>query len=238
MKNQAKNKNIIAIITARGDSKRIPKKNIKLLAGKPLIAYTIEEALKSEHLNRVIVSTENKEIAEISKKYGAEILKRPKELAQDNTPSQPVLEHAVNYLEKKENYKPDIIVLLQPNSPFRTFYQINEAIAKFLKGKYNSLLSVYPSSAFIWRVDKGKPTALNYDYKKRVRTQDKEPEYRENGAIYITNYDILMKKHNILDGKLGLYVMPEKNSIDIDTEFDFWLCEQMIKKLTQISYEN
>lgn len=232
MKNHSKNKNIIAIITARGGSKRVPKKNIKFLADKPLIAYTIEEALKSKYLNRVIVSTENKEIAEVSKKYGVEILKRPKELAQDNTPSQPVLEHAVAYLEKKENYKPDIIVLLQPTSPFRAFYQIDEAIGKFLKGKYSSLLSVCPSLALIWRIDKGEPTALSYDYKKRVRTQDKESEYRENGAIYITNYNVLMKKHNILDGKLGLYIMPEKNSIEIDTEFDFWLCEQMIKKLT------
>lgn len=228
MKNFKKEK-ILAIIPARGGSKGIPKKNIKLLADKPLIAYTIEAALKSNYLDRVIVSTEDKKISEISKKYGAEVIKRPKNLAEDSTPTQPVLEHVINYLEKREDYKPDIIVLLQPTSPLRNAFHIDGAVEKFLKERCDSLLSVCPSYVFIWKIEKGKAVSINYNFKKRPLRQDKKSEYRENGAIYITRPEIFFKKHNILGGKIGLYIMPEEDSFDIDTEFNFWLCEEIIK---------
>lgn len=224
-----KNKKILAIIPARGGSKGVPRKNIKLLAGKPLIAYTIDAALKSKYLDRVIVSTDDDEIAMISKKYKANVVKRPEKLAMDNTPMQPVLEHIIGYLKKSENYKSDIIVLLQPTSPLRTSQHIDEAINKLLNEKYDSLLSVCPSHAFIWKIKQGAGISINYNYKKRVRRQDKEPEYKENGAMYITRYDTIIRKHLILDGKVGLYIMPEENSTEIDTKFDFWLIAQIIK---------
>lgn len=228
------NKKILAIIPARGGSKGIPKKNIRLLAGKPLIAYTIEAALKSKYLDRIIVSTDDKEIMGISKKYKAEIIKRPKKLAQDTTPTQPVLEHVLDFLRKHENYKPDIIVLLQPTSPLRTAYHIDGAINKFLKEKYDSLLSACPSDKFIWKIERDTAISVNHGRKKRIRRQDRKPEYRENGATYISKYDTLIKKHNIMNGKIGLYIMPEENSIEIDTKFDLWLCEQIKDMVNQI----
>ncbi|OGZ33197.1 MAG: hypothetical protein A2V69_01565 [Candidatus Portnoybacteria bacterium RBG_13_40_8] len=228
-----KNKKILAIIPARGGSKGIPKKNIRLLTNKPLIAYTIEAALKSKLLDRVIVSTEDKEIKEISKRYKAEVVKRPKKLSGDTTPMQSVLEHIISYLKKHGNYKPNIIVLLQPTSPLRAAHHIDEAINKFLEEKYDSLLSVCPSHAFIWKINRSTAICINYDFKKRTRKQarrqDRKPEYKENGAIYITKYENFIKKHNILNGKIGLYIMPEKNSLEIDTEFDFWLTKQIKK---------
>jgi N-acylneuraminate cytidylyltransferase len=219
---------IIAIIPARGGSKGIPRKNIKLLAGKPLIAYSIEAGLKSKYIDRIIVSTEDEEIAEISKKYGAEVIERPMGLATDTAPTEPVLEHVVKWLKEHAEYEPDIVVLLQPTSPLRNSEHIDEALDIFLNGDYDSLLSVCHSSVFVWKMRENGAYPMNYDFKNRPRRQDKEPEYKENGAIYITKYKILMENYNRLGGKIGLYIMPEEYSIEIDTEFDFYLCEQII----------
>lgn len=224
----SKKPNIIAIIPARGGSKGVPLKNIKELAGKPLIAYTIEAALNSKTLDRVVVSTEDKEIAQISRDYGAEVIMRPEELAIDRAPTEPVLEHVIKHLEEIEGYKVDIVVLLQPTSPLRNTQHVDKALETFFKNKYDSLLSVCSSHAFLWRVDEEGVYPLNYDFRNRPRRQDREPEYRENGAIYITKYDILMKDHNYLGRRIGLYVMPEEDSWEIDTQFDFRLCEQLM----------
>jgi N-acylneuraminate cytidylyltransferase len=219
---------IVAVIPARGGSKGIPRKNIQELGGKPIIAYTIEAALRCKMLNRVIVSTDDEEIASIVRRYGVEIIMRPTELATDEAPTEPVIEHAVSWLEEHENFVPEVIVLLQPTSPLRNYNHVEEALNVFFANKYDSLLSVCPSYAFIWRVRKNGAYPINYDFKNRPRRQDKKPEYRENGAIYITKYKILMENHNRLGGKIGLYIMPEESSIEIDMEFDFSLCEQII----------
>ena len=138
-----KNKKIIAIIPARGGSKGVPRKNIKLLNGKPLISYSIRAALKSKFIDRVIVSTDDKEIAEIAKRYKAEVpYLRPAELAQDTSPTLPVLQHAVKYLEEKENYKTDLIVLLQPTTPLILASDIDSAIKQLIKTKTNSCVSI------------------------------------------------------------------------------------------------
>lgn len=222
--------NIVAIIPARGGSKGIPGKNTKELAGKPLIAYTLEATLSSKLRDRVVVSTDDKEIAGIAERYGAKVIMRPAELATDTAPTEPVLEHAVKWLEEYEIYKPDIIVLLQPTSPLRNREHIDEALSMFLGNDYDSLLSVCPTHAFLWSVGENGACSINYDFKNRQRRQDIVPEYRENGAIYITKYEVLMREHNRLGGKIGLYVMSEEDSLEIDTEFDFWLCQQVILK--------
>ena len=228
MKNKG-TKKIIAVIPARGGSKGIPRKNIKILAGKPLIAWTIETAKKSKYLDRVIVSTENREIAEISKKYGAEVVKRPEELATDAAPIEPVLEQVITYLENNENYNPDIIVLLQPTSPIRFARHIDEAVKTFLQGEYDSLMSVRRSYALIWRTEKNRAIPVNFDFTKRERRQDAKPEYEEDGAIYVFKKQNFMKEKTIPCGQIGLYIMPKENSLEIDEEFDFWLCEAIIK---------
>ena len=220
--------NILAIIPARGGSKGIPRKNIRPLCGKPLIAYTIEAALDSKYIDRVVVSTEDEEIAGVAREYGAEVIERPPELADDFAPTEPSLEHVARYMEEIEGYRTDVMVLLQPTSPLRNSQHIDEALKTFFTSKYDSLLSVCLSHIFLWKLDNGEPLPLNYDFQNRPRRQDKQPEYRENGAIYITKCDILMSEHNRLGGKIGLCIMPAEDSWEIDTEFDFWLCEQLI----------
>ena len=223
------NKKIIAVIPARGGSKGILRKNIKNLAGKPLIAWTIIAALGSKYLDKVIVSTEDKEITEISKEWGAEVIKRPEELARDESKMIELIPPLLNVL-KERNYIPDVIVLLQPTSPLRFAHHIDESIETFLEGEYDSLISVCPSHVFIWRTERDRATPVNYDFKKRQRRQDRRPEYRENGAIYILERESLVKEKTIPCGRIGLYIMPEENSFEIDKEFDLWRCEVIIKK--------
>ncbi len=222
----------IAIIPARGGSKGVPRKNIKLLAGKPLVAYSIEHALAARHLSRVIVSTEDDEIAGIAQQYGAEVIKRPAELAQDTTPTEPVLQHVVNILETEQLYTVDGVVLLQPTSPIRRSGAVDRAIERFLEVQADSVLSVCEETRFFWRVRDGRVDPL-YDFKNRRRRQDiVEGTYRENGSIYVTRRETLMTGNNRLGGNIELFVMSQEESIEVDTQFDFRLAEQLLNKLT------
>src|SRR3989344_4807350 len=135
---------ILAIIPARGGSKGVPGKNIKPLAGKPLIAYTIAEAKKSKYIDRLVVSTENKEIAKVAREFMAEVIERPAELARDETPTPPVLRQAVEFLEAKEGYLPDLVLLLPCTCPLRKAGQIDVMIEKYLAEpqKYDCLIGI------------------------------------------------------------------------------------------------
>lgn len=135
-----KNKKILAIIPARGGSKRIPRKNLRNLLGKPLIAYTIEAAQKSKYINRVVVSTEDKEIVSVSEKFGAEVINRPKELSEDESQTIDAVLHALDFLKKK-NYQPNICILLQPTSPLREPSDIDNAMNIFLENKCDLVVS-------------------------------------------------------------------------------------------------
>ena len=132
---------IVAIIPARGGSKRIPRKNLKPICGRPLISYSIVEARKSRYVKRVIVSTEDEEIARVSELYGAQVLRRPAELARDETPTIDVVLHVLDAL-RKNHYQPEVIVLLQPTSPFRLAKDIDDAIHLFLTNECESVVSV------------------------------------------------------------------------------------------------
>ncbi|MFO8015863.1 MAG: acylneuraminate cytidylyltransferase family protein [Candidatus Woesearchaeota archaeon] len=223
--------NIVSIIPARGGSKGIPGKNIKELAGKPLIAHTIEQSINSKLVTRTIVSTDDDEIAEISKKYGAEVVMRPDELAVDTAPSEPVILHVLDTLKEKEGWEPGLVVFLQCTSPLRKKDDIDNAISTLQKDEADSLLSVAPNHAFIWKYDREKKTAysVNYDYKNRPRRQDMEPEYKENGSIYVTKPEIWRNENNRLGGRIALHVMDPADSLEIDDPFDFWLIERIIE---------
>ena len=216
--------NTVAIIPARGGSKGIPRKNIKELCGKPLIAYIIETALNVEELDRVIVSTEDEEIAETAKKYGAEVpFIRPEELARDETPTLPVLQHAVKYLEEKENYRPGLVVLLYATSPLLRAERVSEAIKMLKKGRFDSALTVVEDRGHYWTEKEG-----NYEKiypKVEKNRQFTKPLFKENGAIYICKRDILMEKNEIVGGKIGFLVMKREESIDIDELLDFKFAE-------------
>jgi len=193
--------NIVAIIPARGGSKGIPGKNIKELCGKPLITYIIETALKVEELDRVIVSTEDKEIAEVAKKCGAEVpFMRPEGLARDETPTLPVLQHAVKYIEENENYMPDIVVLLYATSPLLKAERVSEALEMLKEGEFDSVLSVEEDKGHYWIEKDGKHARL---YPKDPKNrQFEKPLLKENGAIYVYKRDVLMKEGKINSGKM------------------------------------
>ncbi len=220
---------IVAIIPARGGSKGIPKKNMKELCGKPLIAYIIEAALTAEGLDRVIVSTEEKEIAEIAKKYGADVpFIRPKELAKDETPTLPVLQHAVKYLEETENYRPEIVVLLYATSPLLRAERISGAIKMLKEGEFDSILSVVEDRSHYWIEKDGKYERL---YPEVIKNRQLiRPLFKENGAIYICKRDILMEKNEIVGGRIGLLKMRKEETIDIDEPLDFEIAEFFMRR--------
>ncbi len=218
---------IISIIPARGGSKSIPRKNVKLLLGKPLIAHSILESLSSRYIDQTIVSTEDSEIASISEKYSAKVLKRPEILATDTASTEPVLINVLQQLHDEGSIEPDYIVLLQPTSPIRRPNDIDKAIETLFDNSGDSLLSVCDNKSFLWSKT-GK--SLNYDYNTRPRRQDKQWELVENGSIYITSKKVLLEQNNQLGGSVIPYVMPSWASFEIDEPFDFDIVDFIMHK--------
>ena len=220
---------IMAIIPARGGSKGIPLKNLKLIDWKPLIQYSINESLKSKFITRTIVSSDHPQILKIAEKLGAEIIKRPKNLSNDSSQLEPVITHCLNHLEQKENYVPDLIILLQNTSPLRTKKHIDDALSDFINSKFDSMMSCYSSHSFLWTLKNKMLTPVNYDPNNRPNRQKLNNQFIENGAIYITKYHAFKKSNCRISGKIGLFKMTKKTSIDIDTKFDLIEANKMIK---------
>ncbi|MCZ7384091.1 MAG: acylneuraminate cytidylyltransferase family protein [Candidatus Methanoperedens sp.] len=231
-----KNLKIVGIIHARGGSKRIPLKNIKLLAGKPLIAHMIESALKSRRLNKVIVSTDHDEIARISREYGAEVpFKRPVELAED-VPSELVSQHAVDYLIKNENYYPDIAVTMQPTTPFCSPEDIDACIDKLIETDADSVITVREvreRPEWMYRLEGDRTVSLTgiLIQGEIGVTQSLQKLYTPNGAVYATKMRVLKEQNLIIGRDNRAVVMPPERSIDIDEPIDFVLAEIMAKEL-------
>ena len=228
-------KKILGIITARAGSKRIPSKNTKLLNGKPLISYILTSAIKSKYIDRLIVSTNSKKIAEISKHYGADVpFLRPNKLAVDTISSAAVVKHAIHYLKESETYNTDIIILLQPTSPLCLSDDIDKVTELYLNNsKYDSVISVkrvteHPE----WLYKPNKKRYLEKAFastEKYIRSQDTENYVIPNGAIYLIEIDALLKYDNFITERTGYYLMPPERSIDIDEELDFAIAESLIK---------
>ena len=237
-------KKILGVITARGGSKGIPGKNIKLLLGKPLIAYTIEAAKTSGVFDRLILSTDDEAIANVAREYGCDVpFMRPVELAQDATPHLPVVRHAVEWLRTHENYDPDYVMILQPTSPLRQAFHIKEAVELMLKEEPDSVLSVAPipdhfssKKAMVVQPD-GRLTLLNGDsvYKRVARRQDLGKEYRSAGILYLFKSELVFGENPNFYGERTLpYVVEEKYLADIDHPEDWELAEIALKKLQTV----
>lgn len=219
----------LCIIPVRAGSKGIPAKNIKPLANKALMAWTIEQACACPALDRVVVSTESADYAAMARQFGAETpFLRPPALAQDETPSEPVLLHALDELER-QGYFPDAVVMLQATSPFRKDGTLARAIAQFEAEQADSLFSAVPVTPLQWR-NATKPEPL-YDFRNRPRRQDIPSDkhvFRENGSIFISRVAILRRTGNRLGGKITLFQMEGAEGLDIDSEDDFALAEAYI----------
>lgn len=222
----------IAIIPARKGSKGLPNKNILSFCGKPLIAWTIEQALAVKEISRVIVSTDCEKIAALAKLYGAEVQGlRPAAISTDSSATEDALFHECVTLQNK-NATPENIILLQCTSPIRLPKTITRAIQEFRDTKSDSLVSVTESHRFFWQ-HKDKPIAT-YDYTSRPRRQDlsaEEVSYMETGSIYITKFDLFMKNRNRLIGNIHLFETNKYESFEIDDLEDFELCELIAKRV-------
>ncbi|HBX50595.1 MAG: CMP-N-acetlyneuraminic acid synthetase [Bacteroidetes bacterium GWF2_33_38] len=223
------NTKILAIITARAGSKRLPNKNIKNLAGKPLIAWSIEAALSSKYIDKTIVSTDSNEIKKISESYGASVpFIRPTELASDTSDSISVLKHAIDFFQNEYKY----IVLLQPTSPLRSVDDINAAI-EMLNNDTKSVISVCetdhsPLWANVLPEDFSMENFIRPEIRNK-RSQDLPKYYRLNGAVYVSEIKYLYENNGFLGHQTKAYVMPRERSIDIDNEIDFKLAELVLK---------
>jgi CMP-N,N'-diacetyllegionaminic acid synthase len=232
---------ILAITLARGGSKGVPKKNIKLLDGLPLISYTIEAALKSTLIDRYIISTDDIEIKKIAEKYGAEVpFLRPAYLAQDSSSSVSALKHAVDWAEKDNEIKYDYIVELMCTNPFKTHEDIDACIRKILISNADSVIAVH-------KLDDHHPARIKKIINDRIedfciqetpesRRQDLKPEaYIRSGAIYVIKRDHLMvenRRYGSFESRP--YILSPNKVINIDTELDFIVAESIIKKIKKI----
>jgi CMP-N-acetylneuraminic acid synthetase len=230
LKNKEK---VVAIIIARGGSKSIPRKNVLLVGGKPLVAWPIDLAKSIPRIDRVIISTDDDEIMEIAQAHGAQApFKRPDELSDDQTPTLPVLQHCIRYLEEKEGYKPDIILLLYPTAPFLKKERVEQALDFFEKTSCNSVISIVEDYGRFWRQD-GDGAYKPLHPKERVNRQYYKPLYREDGAVYFSRYDIIMKQNKIVDDKnIQFLVMQENENIDIDNPSDLEKAEKLTSKIS------
>ena len=225
---------IICVVPARGGSKGVPRKNVKKLAGKPLIAYTIQQARKSKYIDRVIVSTENKEIADIARKYKAEVpFVRPKKLAGDNVATVDVLLHVIDWLKKNEKYDFDILVLLHATAPLRNISDIDDSIKILVEKKADNVFSVTEAqrNPYFNMVEVDKKGRVALSKKGAFPTRQSAPKvYDMNASVYVWWKDVLKKEKGIFLKNSRIYIMPKSRSIDIDDDVDFRIAELLKSK--------
>jgi CMP-N,N'-diacetyllegionaminic acid synthase len=222
---------MLAVIPARGGSKGVPGKNLRPIAGKPLIAWSIEQALACPAITRTLVSTDDTAIAQVARDFGAQVpFLRPAELAQDTSATEPVMLHALDAYAAEGEAPFDAIVLLQPTSPLRHPGTLAAAVQTFVSSGVASLLGVCENHHFFWRRPE-RPEAL-YDFRRRPRRQDIAPAdrwYRENGSIYITRTDAFRTHRNRLVEPIAMFAMREEESWEIDSLADFAVVESLMK---------
>lgn len=221
-------KKVLALIPARSGSKGIPNKNIKLFNRRPLIEWTIKLALKSKLIDKVVVSSDSLKILNISKKLGAEVILRPKNISGDKATTESAINHCIKYF--KNDY--EAIILLPPTSPLRKLNDIDNAIKFFYLNKLDSCFSGSKLTDFlIWNYDKiyKKYTSINYDFKNRGSRQNRKLGYVENGSIYIFKPSLIIKKNNRIGGKFDIFNMDFWQSFEIDEKDDWKLLETMHK---------
>ena len=223
---------ILCVVPARGGSKGVPRKNLRVVGGKPLIVWTLERALATRPAMDVVVSTDDEEIAAVARAAGALVpFLRPADLARDTTPTEPVVRHAIAQA-RQADAAPDAVMLLQATSPVRLPGTLSRAVAQLQATGVDSLVGVVPQAPFIWTegtADAG-PTSA-YDVTARPRRQDLTPatlRYRETGSLYLTRTWVYDELDNRIGGRVGLFVMDELEGIDVDTELDLEVADRTL----------
>lgn len=223
----------LCIIPARGGSKRIPRKNLAVIGGKPLISYTIKAALDSRILDRICVSTEDIEIAETAQTEGAEVpFMRPGELAEDNIPGIHAVIYTIRLLEERENYRPDYILVLPPTSPFRTSQDVVNTVKLALGKKADSVIGISPSIQHpYWMktvTDEGRLEPF-IELDRHYQAQQLPSVYAVNGSIYLVRREMLLEHQTYYYDNTYAYIMPIERSLDIDSPWDLYLADLIIK---------
>jgi CMP-N-acetylneuraminic acid synthetase len=217
---------VLALIPARGGSRGLPHKNLAELAGRPLLAYTADCVNDCRTPLRAVLSTDDERIARLGVRLGLETpFRRPAELADDATPTLPVVQHALARLSADEGYRPEVVVVLQPTSPLRTGRHLDEALELFAAVACDSLLSLAPVEshpAWAWRVEDGLAAPLKRE--RPPRRQELPPLYRPNGALYLTTPELLAADR-LLGEAVAAYVMEPWESVDVDDDWDLAVAE-------------
>ena len=221
---------IAAIIPVRGGSKGIPNKNIIDLCGKPLVAWSIEQAKAATGITSVWVSSDSREILDIATRFGASSIERPSSISGNEATSESAWLHAIDTIGAKD-IKVDLVIGMQATSPIREPSDLDNALAQFSREKLDSLLTCCEvEDFFMWKYQlDGEPVGVNHDYKNRARRQSIDKRYLENGSFYIFKPQILRKYNNRLGGKLGIYVMEKHKMFQIDNIQDVVLCQTIMR---------
>ena len=221
-------KSVVAIIPARGGSKGVPRKNVRAVAGKPLLAWNIEAALGAKSVDLVVVSTDDDEIAGVAERYGARVVRRPAEISGDTATSESALLHALGAL-RDEGCNPDILVFMQCTSPLTASEDIDGCVDTLLKEDADSAFTAKEFFYFVWkRLPDGSADGINHDKRFRPRRQDREPQYEENGAVYAMKTDGFLAARHRFFGKTVMSLMPESRCYEIDTEFDLEVAGRLL----------
>lgn len=223
---------VVTVIPARGGSKGLPGKNRRMLQGKPLLAYSIEAAKGCALIDRVIVTTDDPALAAIAKDYGAEApFLRPAELAQDDTPTEPVLAHAIDWLEREEGYRTDVVVFFQPTDIFRKKALVEQVVRRLLEDeRLDSVFAAYKTHKNFWRKQNGTCVRLAPDISYGPR-QKREALYREDTGLACATRATFIKQGRRLGDRVDLVVTDDYcTGVDIHDEFDFWLAEEILRQ--------
>lgn len=230
----SENKRIVGIVPARGGSKSIPRKNVKLLGGIPLIAYSIEAGLRSKYLDRVIVSTDDPEIAAVAREWGAEVpFMRPAELAGDLATDLPVFEHALRWLEE-EGYRCDAVVQLRPTSPFRPPACVDEAVEVLLSGNADSVRGITPSGQNpykMWRIEDGMMQPLldsEFAEPYNMPRQELPDTFWQTGHVEVIRTATILEMGSMTGHRIAPYVLDPAYAIDLDNELQWKFAEYVL----------
>lgn len=228
---------VLGVVPARGGSKGVPRKNLREVGGRPLIAWTLETAREAaDVLWRTVVSTDDEEIARVAREYGGDVpWLRPADLGGDRVPMLPVLRHAVEAVEAESGERVDWVCLLQPTAPFRTADDVREAVALAAEGGCDSVISVVRvfdvHPVLMKRIEGGRLVSFCVEEKEGTRRQDYDPPaYMRNGCLYLTRRDVLMERGSLWGDVIRPYVMPEERSVGIDNELQVRLVDLLLRE--------